>query len=127
MRGYGNYLMVRPETTHTASSRKQTTKGIPTSGQVVINAIADSIQAYIYDNIGINAVTEQMGKCYFTRLLNDWLNFDINNRTKYDAAMASGIALIGAQKFIAPKVEKKPFMQFVRKYNNNGQISKVIN
>ena len=127
LRGYGNYLMVRPETTHTASSRKQVTKGIPTSGQVVINAIADSIQAYIYDNIGINPVTGDMGKCYFTRLLNDWVNFDIDNRTKYDASMASGITLIGAQKFVAPKIEKKPFMQFVRKYNNNGSISKVIN
>jgi len=127
LRGYGNYLMVRPETTHTASSRKQTTKGIPTSGQVVINAIADSIQAYIYDNIGINPATGEMGKCYFTKLLNDWLNFDIDNRTKYDASMASGITLIAAQKFIAPKVEKKPFMQFVRKYNNNGNLSKAIN
>ena len=41
--------------------------------------------------------------------------------------MASGITLIAAQKFVAPKVEKRPFMQFVRKYNNNGSISKIIN
>ena len=127
LRGYGNYLMVRPETTHTASSRKQKTKGIPTSGQVVINAIADSIQAYIYDNIGINSVTGEMGKCYFTRLLEDWVSFDIDNRTKYDASMASGITLIAAQKFAAPVIDKKPFMQFVRQYNNNGDISKAIN
>jgi len=126
MRGYGNYLMVRPETTHTESSRKQTTKGIPTSGQVVINAIADSIQAYIYDNIGINPVNDKIGSCYFNRLLEDWLEFDIDNRTEYDATMASGITLIAAQKFAAPKIEKRVFSPFIRKFNNNGITSKLI-
>ena len=60
-------------------------------------------------------------------ILQDWVSFDIDNRTKYDASMASGITLIAAQKFAAPVIEKKPFMQFVRQYNNNGDISKAIN
>ena len=94
---------------------------------MVINAIADSIQAYIYDNIGYNPVSGAIGSCYFKNLLEDWLDFEIDNRTKYDASIASGITLIGAQKHIAVKPKKKEYVPFVRKYNNTGDISKLIN
>ena len=71
-------------------------------------------------------MTDKIGACYFNRLLEDWLEFDIDNRTDYDATMASGITLIAAQKFAAPKIEKRIFSTFIRKYNNNGITSKLI-
>jgi len=126
MRGYENYLMNRPETTHTKYSQNQTTPGIPTSGAVVINAIADSIQAYIYDNVGFNHSTGQVGNCYFDKLLKDWLEFEIDNRTKYDASMASGIALLAAQKFVRPEPKKREYIPFIRKYNIKGKKSKLL-
>jgi len=39
-------------------------------------------------------VEEYSNKVFFKSLLSDWLEFDINNTTKYDAAMAAGYALI---------------------------------
>ena len=38
-RGYGEYLMERPEVTHTKNSRGQKIKGLPSSGEAVINSI----------------------------------------------------------------------------------------
>ena len=59
-RGYYEYLMDRPESTHTDSSRKQKTKGIPGSGEAVINAQAEITQAYIYDHVGYNYEKEKI-------------------------------------------------------------------
>jgi hypothetical protein len=35
---------------------------------------------------------------YFTRTLEDWINFKIDDRTKFDLTISSGLALLGAQK-----------------------------
>ena len=40
--------------------------------------------------------------------------------------MASGIALLASQKKIKPKVEIKQTQSFVRRYSNNGVMSKLI-
>ena len=117
--------MDRPESTHTSNSRAQKTKGLPTSGQFVINAIADAIQAYVYDCVGWDEETGEIGRVYFDRLLKDWAEFEIDNRTKYDATMASGITLLAAQKHVRI-VEHKPMLSFIKKYNNSGEISKIV-
>lgn len=126
-RGYNNYLMDRPESTHTSSSRAQKTKGIPSTGASVIAAQAEAVSSYIYDHVGVNDETGEMGRCYFNKLLEDWSKFEIDNRTKYDATVASSIALLAAQKYIKPKREQTFDMnKFVRKYKNTGLISKRI-
>ena len=124
-RGYEKYLMARPESTHTKFSKKQTEVGIPATGAAVANAIVDSIQSYVYDYVGINE-DGHIGRVFFYELLKDWLEFDVNNRTKYDASMASGFTLLASQKYTKPKVEIKTSQPFVRKYSNNGKISKII-
>jgi len=126
-RGYNEYLMDRPESTHTNSSRTQKLKGIPSTGAAVINAHAEALATYIYDYVGINSETGEIGQCYFNGLLEDWSKFDIEKRTKFDASISSGIALMGAQKVIKEKKEVKTQQQFVRTYNNKGNISKNIN
>jgi hypothetical protein len=124
-RGYEKYLMARPESTHTSFSRKQTEVGIPATGVAVANAIVDSIQAYVYDYVGVNEDGD-IGRIFFYELLKDWLEFDVNNRTKHDASMASGFTLLASQKHIKPKIKISTKLPFVRKYSNNGKISKII-
>ena len=126
-RGYEKYLMARPESTHTKFSIKQREVGIPSTGPAVANAIVDSIQAYIYDYVGVNSETGDVGRVFFINLLKDWLEFDITDRTRFDATMASGITLLATQKHIKPKIEIKPTQQFVHVYNTSGKMSKLIN
>ena len=124
-KGYSDYLMDRPEHTHTQSSKTQVTKGIPGNGEAVINAQAEVTQAYIYDNVGLNHETGEMGNCYFNRLLEDWAEFDISNRTKHDASISSSLALLASQKIIKKK-KKIKFTPFVKTFNNKGRMSKKI-
>ena len=35
---------------------------------------------------------------YFQRTLEDWAQFDINNRTKHDASISSGLAIMACNK-----------------------------
>ena len=48
-----------------------------------------------------------MGNMYFDRTLDDWIGYKIDNRTKYDLTISSGLALLGAQKFKEKKKESK--------------------
>ena len=126
-RGYYEYLMDRPDMTHTEWSRgRQKTKGIPGSGAAVINAQAEAIATYIYDHVGMKSDTEEMGRCYFNTLLDDWSRFEIDNRTKYDASISSSLALLASQKYIKPKKELKVSSPLVKKYSNKGMFSKKI-
>mgnify|MGYP003133836301 FL=1 len=126
-RGYYEYLMDRPDMTHTEWSRgKQKTKGIPGSGAAVINAQAEAIATYIYDHVGYNASTGEIGRCYFNTLLDDWSRFEIDNRTKYDASISSSLALLASQKYIKPKKELKASSPLVKRYSNKGMFSKQI-
>jgi hypothetical protein len=126
-RGYYEYLMDRPDMTHTEWSRgRQKTKGIPGSGAAVINAQAEAIATYIYDHVGMKSDTGEMGRCYFNTLLDDWSRFEIDNRTKYDASISSSLALLASQKYIKPKKELKVSSPLVKKYSNKGMFSKKI-
>jgi putative intracellular protease/amidase len=40
---------------------------------------------------------------YFSRTLEDWINFKIDDRTKYDLSISSGLALLAAQKVVKEK------------------------
>lgn len=77
-RGYGNMLMWLPD-------RQQ--PGIAASPKTHQH-IAELTESYIndYDE-----------KIYFKDLIQDWLEFDIANTTKFDGAMAAGYALIADQ------------------------------
>ena len=125
-RGYYNYLMDRPESTHTENSRKQKTKGIPSTGVAVLNAQTEAVASYVYDYVGMNMETQEMGKCYFNRLLDDWSRFEPSNRTKYDATVASSLALLAAQKYVIEKKIPKINLNFVKKYRNIGLMSNKI-
>ncbi len=108
-RGYDEYLMDRPA--HLATTAMKTsvkTKGIPSNSQDVIQAHAQAIEAYIHDHVGINNESGQFGRMYFNRTLEDWINFKIDDRTKFDLTISSGLALLAAQKQVK-QVKKADF------------------
>ena len=52
--------------------------------------------------------TEDYGDLYFNETLNDWAKFDINKRTKFDAAISSGLAIMACNKNkYRPSAEKQ--------------------
>ena len=108
-RGYDGYLMARPAHLSSTSAHVTVkTKGIPSNSQDVIQAHAQAIEAYIYHHVGSNDESGLFGKMYFNRTLEDWINFKIDDRTKFDLTISSGLALIAAQK-VAPEKPKANF------------------
>lgn len=97
-RGYDNYLMDRPEHLRSGTSTSKT-KGIPSNSQDIIDSHAQAIETYIHNHVGSNEETGKMGRMYFNRTLEDWIGYRIENRTKYDLTISSGLALMAAQKF----------------------------
>jgi len=104
-RGYDGYLMDRPAHLGGGSRSATKTKGIPSNSQDIIQAHAQSIEAYIHEHVGLNE-EGNYGSMYFDNTLEDWINFKIDDRTKFDLSISSGLALMAAQKSIK-KQEKK--------------------
>ena len=118
-RGYDHFLLDRPEHIGSVMGSKTKTKGIPSNSQDVIHAHAQAIEAFVHSHVGLNEQTLEYGKMYFERTLEDWINFKIDDRTKYDLAISSGLALLAAQ---GAKPEK-PRVDFnVKKFFRKGQI-----
>lgn len=117
-RGYDGYIMDRPQhLTSTSAKVNVKTKGIPSNSADVIQAHAQAVEEYIHNYVGTNDNDGSMGNMYFSRTLEDWIGFKIDNRTKYDLTISSGLALLGAQKV---KQEKKQVdfseKKFFRRY-----------
>ena len=105
-RGYDGYIMDRPEHLKSTSSTVNVkTKGIPSNSADVIQAHAQAVEEYIHRYVGLNDDTGDYGTMYFNRTLEDWIGFKIDNRTKFDLTISSGLALLAAQKV---KQERKP-------------------
>ena len=121
-RGYDGYLMARPAHLSSANAKVNVkTKGIPSNSQDVIQAHAHAIEAYVHDHVGMNREDGEYGKMYFNRTLEDWIGFKINDRTKFDLTISSGLALLAAQKS-KPKRESVNFdeKKFFRRYRSIG-------
>ena len=62
-------------------------------------------------------------------MLNDWSRFDITKRTKHDATISSGLAIMACNKHLYrpnAKIEKPKLNISISKYNNTGSNSKII-
>ena len=98
-RGYDGYIMDRPEHLRPpGSSSNVKTKGIPSNSQDVIQAHAQAIEAYVHEHVGMHAETGNYGRMYFDRTLEDWIGYRIDDRTKFDLTISSGLALLAAQR-----------------------------
>ncbi len=98
-RGYDEYVMNRPEhLTPPGSSHNVKTKGIPSNSKDVIQSHAQAIEAYVHEHVGLHNETGNYGRMYFNRTLEDWIGFNIDDRTKFDMTISSGLALLASQK-----------------------------
>mgnify|MGYP003110574919 FL=1 len=128
-RGYRGFSMNRPDKfRNKLSVTEREIGGIPNSSEDIKQAHAAAIESYIETKIGFNG--DAYGDMYFQRTLEDWSAFDINNRTKHDASISSGLALIACNKNrYAPMSRRKrdSIDLGIKKYNNKGLVSKIIN
>mgnify|MGYP003150754146 CR=1 FL=1 len=128
-RGYRGFSMNRPDKTwNKLSSSEKEIGGIPNSSEDIKQAHAAAIEMYIQNHVGIKT-NGDMGNLYFNSLLNDWAKFDINKRTKFDATISSGLAIMACNRHLyAPnaKVEKPKLNINIARYKNTGNTSKII-
>ena len=127
-RGYRGYSMNRPDRVmHKLSVTEREIGGIPNSSEDIKQAHAAAIEDYIENHVGLT--TDGYGDTYFQRTLEDWAKFNINNRTKHDASISSGLAIMACNKHRYSPVAKRTISKVslgFRKYNNTGANSKII-
>ncbi len=127
-RGYRGFSMNRPDKARNKLSvTEKELGGIPNTSEDIKQAHASAIESYIENNVGIT--DEEHGRMYFQRTLEDWSKFNINNRTKFDASISSGLAIMACQRHLyAPRAERQTRkIDFgFSKYNNSGLKSKIL-
>jgi len=127
-RGYRGFSMNRPDKVwNKLSVTEKEIGGIPNTSEDIKQAHAAAIETYINNHVGITP--EGGGNIYFNRTLNDWAKFDINKRTKFDAAISSGLAIMACNRHLyhpKPKVEKQALNLKISRYNNKGSHSTII-
>ena len=132
-RGYRGFCLNRPDKLYNKLSKtERELGGIPNSSEDVKQSHASAIESYIEKFIGMDLAgnyrdSDEMGTMPFTRTLEDWAKFDINDRTKFDASISSGLAIMANQKhiYIPEKKESKISINFAR-YSNDGNTSQLI-
>jgi len=132
-RGYRGFSINRPDKQYNKLSKtEKELGGIPNSSEDVKQSHASAIESYIEKYVGLDLSgayrdMDDMGSMMFTRTLEDWAKFDISNRTKYDATISSGLAIMATQKnaYLPEKKESKISINFAR-YSNKGTISELI-
>jgi hypothetical protein len=131
-RGYRGFSMNRPDKHKTKLSFTEIEiGGIPSSSEDMKQAHAAGIGTYIekyvgYDLEGIYRNPDEIGNMPFERTLMDWSKFNVNDRTKYDASISSGLAIMANQKhiYLPEKKESKISIKFAR-YDNSGSASRL--
>jgi hypothetical protein len=132
-RGYRGFSINRPDKQMVKLTKtERELGGIPNSSEDVKQAHASAIESYIEKHVGLDLEAkyrdpEEMGTMPFTRTLEDWAKFDINDRTKFDASISSGLCIMANQKhlYIPEKKESKLIINFA-KYKNEGTTSQLI-
>ena len=132
-RGYRPFSLNRPDKKYNKLSKtEKELGGIPNTSEDVKQSHAAAIESYIekyvgIDMNGVNRVQGDIGDVYFQRTLEDWVKFDINNRTKFDASISSGLAIMANQKHLyTPTKEKTKISINFARYNNTDKVSRII-
>ena len=132
-RGYRGFSINRPDKTFNKLSKtEKELGGIPNSSEDVKQSHASAIESYIEKHVGLDLMenyrdSDEMGIMYFQRTLEDWAKFDINNRTKFDASISSGLAIMANQKHLyTPAKEKSKISINFARYNNKNSVSQLL-
>ena len=127
-RGYRGYSMNRPDKVwNKLSVTEKEIGGIPNSSEDIKQAHAAAIESYIENYVG--RLNDNYGDMYFNRTLEDWAKFDINNRTKFDASISSGLALMACNKNLYKPIQERKIKSInlgIKKYDNQGERSQII-
>jgi hypothetical protein len=131
-RGYRGFSINRPDKQFAKLTKtERELGGIPNSSEDVKQSHASAIESYIEKFVGLDLEgkyrdADLMGTMPFIRTLEDWAKFDINDRTKFDACISSGLAIMANQKhlYVPEKKESKLIINFA-KYKNEGTISQL--
>ena len=131
-RGYRGFSMNRPDKHKNILSKAERELGGIPSSQAVISVHAEHIESYIQENVGV--INDQnhsdFGSCgnmFFNRTLLDWANYDINNRTRFDATVSSGFAIMANHATRGRAEEKRNQINLnFAKYSNKGFVSEII-
>jgi len=98
-RGYRGFSMNRPDKVwNNLSITEKEIGGIPNNSEDIKQAHASAIESYVESNVGL--LQHGYGSMYFNKTLNDWSRFNINNRTKYDASISSGLAIMACNRHL---------------------------
>ena len=126
-RGYRGFSINRPDKLkHKLSKTEKELGGIPNSSEAVKQAHAAAIESYIESYIGL-VKEDEMGYMPFSRTLEDWAKFDISNRTKFDASISSGLAVMACQRHLyQPEKKQSNIIVNFARYNNKGNRSEII-
>jgi hypothetical protein len=127
-RGYRGYSINRPDKVwNKLSTTEKEIGGIPNSSEDIKQAHAAAIESYIENYVGL--LETGYGDMYFQKTLEDWAKFNINNRTKHDASISSGLAIMACNKNkyrpIPDRIKSKINLG-IKTYNNDGSLSKII-
>jgi hypothetical protein len=128
-RGYRGFSMNRPDKLwNKLSTTEKEIGGIPNSSEDIKQAHAAAIEMYIQQHVG-HLQDGVYGNIYFNKTLNDWARFDINKRTKFDATISSGLAVMACNRNLYrpnAKIERDKLNISIAKYTNTGNTSKII-
>jgi len=128
-RGYRGFSMNRPDKVwNKLSVAEKEIGGIPNSSEDIKQAHAAAIEMYIQDHVGMKG-DGSFGNMCFNGTLNDWARFDITKRTKFDATISSGLAVMACNRHLYKPnatVEKPKLDIHISKYSNMGNMSKII-
>lgn len=132
-RGYRGFSMNRPDKQYNNLSKtEKELGGIPNSSEDVRQSHASAIESYIEKHVGFDFEGKYrdpdiVGSMPFIKTLEDWSKFDISDRTRFDASISSGLAIMANQKhlYLPEKKESKISITFAR-YSNSGNTSEII-
>jgi hypothetical protein len=106
--------------------------GVPNSSEDVKQSHASAIESYIEKHVGLDMTgtyreSDVIGSMPFNRTLEDWSKFEFDDRTKFDASISSGLAIMANQKhlYMPEKKDSKISIKFA-KYKNDGHQSEII-
>ena len=128
-RGYRGFSMNRPDKVwNKLSTAEKEVGGIPNSSEDIQQAHAAAIEMYIQNYVG-HLKDGGYGNMYFNKTLNDWARFDITKRTKFDATISSGLAIMACNRHLYkpnPNIQKQELNLNIARYSNKGAVSRII-
>jgi hypothetical protein len=119
-RGYRGYSVTRfDKTSNRLSPTEKELGGMPNSSEDVRQMHASAIEAYTEKFVGRNNETEEIGYMPFNFTLEDWMAFDVTNRTKFDASISSGLAIMAVnRRLYTPKEQAREVTVNLKMYKN---------